>query len=96
MENSIQLKTMEYLDLHEVLKTVETATKRAGLANRVWESLMKEQLFDGNDSFGYVPIEDSHEELTEEYGQILGDDFEAIKQAVAHIPLEKIQWLSRW
>jgi hypothetical protein len=91
----IQLKTLEYLDLHDVLRKVEKETNRAGLVNRVWDSLMNEGLFDGKDSFGYVPIEDSHEELVEEYGQILGDDYEAIKQAVSHIPLETIEWLSR-
>lgn len=93
----IQLKTMEYLDLHDVLEKVEKSSNRPGLENRVWESLVEHQLFDGNDSFGYVPIEDSHEELIKGYGQQLGDDYEAIKQAVAHIDLMKnIHWLSRW
>lgn len=92
---NIQTKTLEYLDLHEVLQKVEKANNRPGLRSRVWKSLLDESLFDGKDSFGYVPIEDSHEELVEEFGQMLGDDYEAIKQAVSHIPIEKIEWLSR-
>jgi len=92
----IKIKTLEYLDLHECLKEIETSSNRPGLIDRVWVALLDNQLFDGNDSFGYVPVEDSHEDLISSYGQRLGDDFEAIKQAVSHIPLKEIRWLSKW
>lgn len=39
MGDTIQTKTLEYLDLHEVLEQVEKTSKRPGLEARVWENL---------------------------------------------------------
>ena len=91
----IQFKTLKYLDVLEVLDIVETRSKRPGLKGRVWTHLCDT---DGisNGCMTDINIEDSYKDLVEDYGQVLGEDHEAIKQAVSHLPLEEIQWYATW
>ena len=88
----IELKTLAYLDILEVLHEVEASSKRPGLKDRVWSDLSDIR----NGSVTYLNIEDKHEDLIRFHGEHLGNDLEAIKQAVAHIPIEKIIWFATW
>lgn len=90
----IELKTLRYLDVLEVLAEVEKESKRVGLKEHIWRYLCEGHICNG--SMIYINIEDDYEDLIEHYGEYLGNDLEAIKQAVAHIPLEDIFWFVTW
>ena len=91
----IEMKTLKYLDVLEVLKEVEKESKRPGLKRRVWIHLCDNGNIH-NDTMTYINTEDSHELLVADHGEELGNDLEAIKQAVSHIPIEEISWFATW
>ena len=95
MHFMIEFKTLRYLDVLEVLSAVETSSGRRGLKERVWIHLCDDGRIT-NDAMTYINIEDSHEDLIDDHGAELGNDLEVIKQAVAHLPMAKIQWYATW
>ncbi len=91
----IKLKTMRYLDVLEVLEEVEKSAERPGLKERVWTHLCDNgDIY--RDSLTYINTEDSYADLVEEHGEYLGNDLEAIKQAITHIPEDDIIWFATW
>ena len=92
---AIELKTMRYLDVLEILAEVETSSKRPGLKERVWTHLCNT---DGisNGKMTYINTEDDHDDLIEQHGEFLGNDLETIKQAIAHIPEKDVLWFATW